>query len=904
MTSPELPAINEPHDVYEASVSEHKQRRQQHETTSRAAQPSPRPSSSSGSAVRSLRRTPRLEERHRGSSQSASTPPVREHPVVTPAAQSVAPRHAHELRSEDLGGSSTSGAFIAHEPSPGPEALDLQPRPTRISRRTASAILYALEEAIRTPYPFTPDLEEENATMADLMSGGTSNGGQVRGSSNGGSRGPVPVQQYSAPGVRGPRDIMRERQAREARKQAETEAREREEEEDDRRRSAERRTTAAGVAGRDAGGGRAGQRRSSGAEATSSQPHGGDGTAGERMSGSSAIRAMQAANAQSFAMNAAIDRPGDDQPAPRPAATAGGNGGRVTSAGGTTRVRGSSVSQPQPQPRPVPTNQPPDSHPEIGTQPPRTRGSQTRPVTGTAATSQAQAGVSAAPSASQPPPPTSLSAENSRRNTTSSSFPHAFERWETLSSHWEGLTSYWIRRLEQNSEEVRREPLAQQMARQITDLSAAGANLFHAVVELQRLRASSERKFQRWFHETKTEQERSAELRGKTESLLRQEYLKQQETLRLAVARAEKDKALAETMVDEMKRELQISKEEARRAWEELGRREQEELERTRSLREGQPTLVGGVQVVPMAPGALSRGGSLNRPTTREGPPTGGVGRGAVAGESGQGGYDDLGSDSRSGTDDPFLEAARRARDGEESSRRGDGHTATTNGTTPTSSTRTVYPVTAPEVPMPPPSSSSSAAPAATSSVAQYPAVPVSQSSATAPFYQHRQTSIHEPERVGDIEPDSRSSASRPSEEEAPLSEEEYEIDEQGNFRLDSQGRRIVYRRGAGGGPSEGSDDYDVREDLERERAHAARYGGGYASTTSAAVPARGAAVGGGWSGGPSGSSTAPDYSGTGYGSGWENLPRHHHPTRLSDVLEEDERSRTSPSRASQNSRR
>jgi hypothetical protein len=32
-------------------------------------------------------------------------------------------------------------------------------------------------------------------------------------------------------------------------------------------------------------------------------------------------------------------------------------------------------------------------------------------------------------------------------------------------------------------------------------------------------------------------------------------------------------------------------------------------------------------------------------------------------------------------------------------------------------------------------------------------------------------------------------------------------------------------------------------------------------------------------------------------------MPRHHHPTRLSDVLEEDERSRTSPSRASQNSR-
>jgi hypothetical protein len=45
------------------------------------------------------------------------------------------------------------------------------------------------------------------------------------------------------------------------------------------------------------------------------------------------------------------------------------------------------------------------------------------------------------------------------------------------------------------------------------------------------------------------------------------------------------------------------------------------------------------------------------------------------------------------------------------------------------------------------------------------------------------------------------------------------------------------------------------------------------------------------------------DYSGSGWG-GWDSItPRHRHPTRLSDVLEEDERSRTSPSRASQASR-
>lgn len=47
-----------------------------------------------------------------------------------------------------------------------------------------------------------------------------------------------------------------------------------------------------------------------------------------------------------------------------------------------------------------------------------------------------------------------------------------------------------------------------------------------------------------------------------------------------------------------------------------------------------------------------------------------------------------------------------------------------------------------------------------------------------------------------------------------------------------------------------------------------------------------------------------PDYSGAGYSApGWEQIeqmPRHHHPTRLSDVIEEeDERSRTSASQIS-----
>ncbi|RYF40222.1 MAG: hypothetical protein EOO38_22200, partial [Cytophagaceae bacterium] len=124
--------------------------------------------------------------------------------------------------------------------------------------------------------------------------------------------------------------------------------------------------------------------------------------------------------------------------------------------------------------------------------------------------------------------------------------------------------------------------------------------------------------------------------------------------------------------------------------------------------------------------------------------------------------------------------------------------------------------------------------------------------------------------------------------------EEEYAIDERGHYMLDESGHRIPFRSIR----SPVSDEYDVQEDRRRELEHLQRYGtaatssGGYA-TTSGAGPAHGA-----------GYATAgqPDYSGDGYGDEWVGM-RHHHPTRLSDVPEEDERSRTSPSRASQASR-
>jgi hypothetical protein len=146
----------------------------------------------------------------------------------------------------------------------------------------------------------------------------------------------------------------------------------------------------------------------------------------------------------------------------------------------------------------------------------------------------------------------------------------------------------------------------------VTDLSSAGANLFHAVVELQRLRASSERKFQRWFFETRTELERNQEVTAMLEVALDEERRNRADAIRQAVDQEQGSSKLHKQLA-EMRKELTISKEEARRAWEELGRREQEERDRTTSLQQGLPTIVGGVQVVPMTQG-VSRGPSQRDP--------------------------------------------------------------------------------------------------------------------------------------------------------------------------------------------------------------------------------------------------------------------------------------------------
>ena len=786
---------------------------------------------------------------------------------------------------------------------------------------------------------------------------------------NGGPRataGPAPASQVPTTRVMTPKEIMKRRNDREARNKAEGEARQREqdaiEEERVRERTRSRKEAPepAGVAvGTATGGEAAGNRRP--------RPAGG------RASGSDLP-----------AVDTSIERRSSDRV--KTGVTSRANpvtatqpstyvpvGGRSHEQSGIptlaaenvpgptyTRSRpAASASASQPQPR--------QTQPQTRTTSATYKSTQTKLPSGTGATTQAQAGPSAAPSTSERPPAAQTSGGESR-NTTTSSFPHAFERWETLSSHWEGLTSYWIRRLEGNSDEMNREPLNQQLARQVTDLSAAGANLFHAVVELQRLRASSERKFQRWFFETKTEQEKTRERLAELENALRVE----RQTRTAAVsnnaqidairASAEQVKSNAEQVVKEKMRELAISREEARRAWEELGRREQEERERTTSLRNGEPTLVGGVQVVPMLQGATTRRSSGSRPPARDGPLPGDTGgltghptrrpdefvESPREGEVGFTNYDP----TRSETDtDPFTEGGREVppevppvpstvaypqQQTASSSTAATQATRAAAGSHPSSSQQST-------VQAPPPTSSSGGGGTYLSYGPAGSTARQSQPSATGsgPFYHHQDTSLlpSETTRPRTTEADERSYVQSIGD---TLSEEDYEMDERGEIRTDAQGNPIlVYRhRGEGGRPAseDDSDEYDVVDQLERERMYSQRYGGGVSGISGVEYghgptgTAIGTALGGTASRPVGGVYNLPggviptgeqqqqqqqaiygasssqggqivDYSGSGYGTGWESMPRHHHPTRLSDVLEEDERSRTSPSRASVGSR-
>ncbi|KAG0650155.1 hypothetical protein D0Z07_3142 [Hyphodiscus hymeniophilus] len=753
-----------------------------------------------------LRRT-HIEAASAGISPSPSPPRVRF------ARQQQRSELTHDFEEEPA--SSTPLASSSQHISP--EAARRPHRALRISKNTASAILYTLEEALRHPNPFTPDLVEENASMSDLIGGGPSASAENGRTGNG--RIQAPSGTTGSPNIRGPRDIMRDRAARERRRAeeaAEQEALERRRaeeearliEQEERRQSAERRAAAAGAAQR--GSGEGGNQRGSG------------GTTGQRISDNSQRSGRAGSRVTSG------ERPQETLQGVGRGGSAVGGGEAAPSA----RPRPSTQAQQQPRP----------SQPEA---------SRTRPA-------QAQAGSSVpGPSTETPVPP-----ENSGAAPTRSSFPHAFERWETLSAHWEGLTSFWIRRLEENSNEINRDPLSQQLSRQVTDLSAAGANLFHAVVELQRLRASSERKFQRWFFETRAEQERSQEIQAVTEATIQQER-RDRETLIAEGIERERQKSNVDKQLAEMKRELQISKEEARRAWEELGRREQEERDRTASLREGQPTLVGGVQVVPMMQGVPSRHGSArDQPQTREGPYATETNIGSQPVQEPEGpvdsdtAYQAYARGQRADPTDPFVEMQQ---------------------TTPTARTaRTTATATSPNY------------------ASGYSEAPAVQPASTSGFYQQQQDISLLP-----ADPTSRAEHNPsygPSvASEGAFSEEEYEIDAQGQFIRDARGNKVRYQAPIS---DDEEDEYDVRAAQERELAYAQQYG---RAPVSGVEYGRGSTATAGRPAAPTShpATTGVDYEGQGYGAGWEAMPRHHHPTRLSDVLEEDERSRTSASQVS-----
>ncbi|QDS68364.1 hypothetical protein FKW77_010730 [Venturia effusa] len=556
---------NESHDNNDRYLTSSFQQREQRARALGRLQSafSSRPSSSSGSASLSLRRTPGIEDLHRPQSRSASAGPserLRAHgrPQVRfedPASNSSHPRSASVSAVE--GRNSTHPAL-------------------RISRRTAAAILVALEST-RTPLSFTPDLVEENAQMADL--GRASNGG-ARG-------GPVPVGGSGRPGVVPPTEIMRRRAERAAQAAAAEEQR--------RQQSAQAPAAIQPTDPQSQPSTRRHSRRQSEADANRR-------SSGRPISDSRQDDPRISMSQQTTFTNAPpqplgpsqAERPSYEQPPPRTRAnTQGSLQPRLAPPQGQPGPSGAQrTSAPQNEPQYEPET---DSSPLMDE---RQYEQQTAQAQRPAAT------------ASRP------------------GFPHAFQRWEDLSAKWEGLTGYWLRRIEQTAEETRDQPLNTQLSRQITDLSAAGGNLFHALVELQRLRASSERKFQRWFFETRKNEERTQEISAQLERALvaeRQARADDIASWEAKVEQAKRTESNASKLLGEMRRELEISKGESRRAWEELGRREEEERERVAALKEGQAIVVGGYTVHPKQfQQESSVGGSMSqsqsqRPTTSYG---------------------------------------------------------------------------------------------------------------------------------------------------------------------------------------------------------------------------------------------------------------------------------------------
>ncbi|QIW99307.1 hypothetical protein AMS68_004825 [Peltaster fructicola] len=629
--------------------------------------------------------------------------------------------------------------------------------------------------------------------MSDLGGGRTSNGG------------PVPVSSASSvpAGLKTPRDVMRDRRAREARRveEAKLEDQRRRQQEDERRKSAERRALAA------TGGARASAASSQYTPDISAQQ---GAFAGSRLSGSGQVASSA------------------DYGAPT---------GRADATYSSQGRRSTGTSQAQDQPRPAPT-----------------------------AASSSRRAQSAQPKQAAQPQPSSAPPEQPAAEPRASTFPHAFERWEQLSSHWEGLTSYWLKRLDADAEEISRTvPSAAAMSRQITDLSAAGANLFHAVVELQRLRASSERKFQRWFFETRADTERDREVKAQLEQQLQAERAERQ---RAAKERVDIDIAAenARREVAEMRRELMISKEEARRAWEELGRRNQETLELAESLKAGKMTIVSGMQVLPIFSGPSRTASASQRPATRDGASqfdaTPGINTAGAAGLRSPA-DDDYYDQAESPTNtDPFTE-------GRQQLHHEPGVSSLATGTYQPSFHATSGPLPSQPAYGSPSQRPSSAGQQATPRATQQ-HLPVTTADDPEHFYQQAH---HDPQ--------SRTPVTAQRRQPQPVARHD-------EHDLNSE-----------------SEDWEAEADTQRQRELADRYGlGGAAHPTALTqippeaptVPATSAAAMATY--GPTvvephGAATLgaePDYEGSGY-DGWENLGARstHHPTRLSDVLEEEE---------------
>ncbi|KAI1761133.1 hypothetical protein GGR53DRAFT_522596 [Hypoxylon sp. FL1150] len=720
---------NDRHDRYEFSTTP-RQRQQRGPLQQSPRQPTPEQrSTGTPSSIRRLRRTPRFSASPSPLPEAQQTrqPLGRVTVTINPKGQYVLADTEQRRRreppkpprrqlsqgnlSDSSDATSTNSQTTFHRAAPSASnPTKPEPHPAlRISKQTHSAILYALEQTLRGPKQISDDPVELYAPMADLM------GGRGPATSNGnGSASARPTTARAAvgspSGIRGPRVIMQERAAREA-------AREKQREEQERlrleREHLENEARLTDEANRRHQEQREAERRDAAAAAA----------------GAGAFGAGTGAGAGA----APIDPTTSRRPAQQ--RTTADNGARAAA-----------------QPR-IPTAA-------------QAQASQSRHARATSAP-QGGPGLSSAnpgmagPSGTQPQPP-QLSESSTALGRGRNSFPHAFERWETLSAHWEGLTSFWIRRLEQSAQEISQDPISAQLSRQVTDLSSAGANLFHAV-------------FQRWFFETRADVERSQEVTHMLEQALQEERRSRADAIRDAIEQ-EQGSSKLQKQVAELRKELTISKEEARRAWEELGRREQEERDRTMSLQ----------LVVPMTQG-VGRGNTQ---------------RGAYA------------------QPEPADYAS--------------------SPTTP-SATRAQY--------------------------SQAPAVkPTPAPTGGDPSFQ-TPSSVHHQQSYGS---------------EGTFSEGQYN-----NAIVTHGSSTSAFVRDDDSSPSSGDSDDDA-EEFETPATQPPVYqptGSGTQQQPQQQQPPQ---------------QQHPDYSGSGYSAPWDDLgPRHHHPTRLSDVLEEDEeRSRTSASQS------